>query len=113
MSNRRTWLSLGLRVLAGLCGVAAGLVLVRMLFRLLMANPANPLTSLLFAVSRPLLFPWERLWPLSNLPDPAVERAALVALAVYLGLGVAFGLLGQVPARSARTIAGAQEEDVG
>lgn len=82
-----------LRLLSALAGLAAGLVLLRLLFRLLIANPANPVTGLVYALSRPLLLPWAWLWPPSELPVLSVERAALLALAQYLILGLALGLL--------------------
>ncbi len=84
-----------LRLLSALAGLAVGLLLLRLLFRLMIANPANPVTSLLDAISRPLLFPWSRLWPPPELPVLVVERATLVALGQYLILGLALGLLGQ------------------
>lgn len=81
------------RFLSVLAGLASGLIFLRLLFRLFIANPANPVTDLVYVLSRPLLFPWAWLWPPSELPVLSVERAALLALVQYLALGLALGLL--------------------
>ncbi len=91
MAGRATVLAL--RLLSALAGLVSGLLLLRLLFRLLMANPANPVTGLVYAFSRPLLFPWAWLWPPSELPVLNVERATLLALVQYLAFGLALGLL--------------------
>jgi hypothetical protein len=85
--------TLALRLLSALTGLASGLLLLRLLFRLLIANPANPVVGLVYALSRPLLFPWAWFWPPSELPVLTVERAALLSLAQYLFLSLALGLL--------------------
>lgn len=108
MSNRL--LCLGLRVLSALCGGAAGLLLLRLFFRLLIANPANPLTPLVYTFSRPLLFPWDRLWPPSELPGVAIEKATLAALGLYLAAGMALGLLAQALSRWPGYPTGREEE---
>jgi len=87
-------LKLGLRVLSALCGAIAGLLALRLLFRLMIANPANAVSTVVYAVSRPFLFPWERLWPLAEIPGLVVEQAALVSLGVYFVLGLVLGFLG-------------------
>lgn len=110
MSIPKRLLPLGLRVLSALCGGAAGLLLLRLFFRLLIANPANPLTPLVYTLSRPLLFPWDRLWPLLELPELAVEKATLAALGMYLVLGLALGLLGQALPRPPGRPTGREEE---
>ncbi|MGB9722494.1 MAG: hypothetical protein ACP5OO_07995 [Chloroflexia bacterium] len=84
---------LALRWLSALAGLAGGLLLLRLLFRLFIANPANPVTGLVDALSRPLLLPWAWLWPPAELPVLSLERAALLALAQYLVLSLALGLL--------------------
>ena len=76
-------------VLSALCGAAAGLLAVRFLFRLLLANPSNPATPVVYTITRPLLIPWDRIWPPGDLPIVTVERATLVALAFYVAIGLA------------------------
>ncbi len=73
----------------------AGLLTLRLLFRLMIANPANPVTPVVLALSRPFLFPWSLLWPPTELPVLTVERATVVALVTYLGLGLVLGVLGR------------------
>lgn len=82
-----------LRFLSALAGLVSGLLLLRLLFRLLIANPANPVTDLVYVLSRPLLFPWAWLWPPSELPVLSVEGAALLSLVQYLAFSLALGLL--------------------
>ncbi|MGC8874067.1 MAG: hypothetical protein ACP5SI_06405 [Chloroflexia bacterium] len=75
-----------------LCGVLSGLLLLRLIVRLMLANPANPAVRGILGWSRPLLFPWSGLWPPSDLPIVELERAALLSLATYFLAGVFFGL---------------------
>jgi len=108
--QKRLW-SLGLKGLSALCGGASGLLLLRLLFRLLIANPANPVTALVSALSRPLLFPWDRLWPPSELPGLAIEKAALAALGMYLLAGLVLGLLAQARSHPSEHPASAGHEE--
>ena len=83
-----------------LCGAVAGLLGVRFLLRLLLANPANPVTSFVSTLTQPLLFPWDRLWPPTSLPIVTVERAALAGLAFYAAVGLVLAFLGQAATHS-------------
>ncbi len=94
MAGKATTLTL--RFLSALAGLAFGVLFLRLIFRFFIANPANPLTGLVDALSRPLLFPWAWLWPPSELPVLSVERATLLALFQYLVLALALGLLARV-----------------
>jgi hypothetical protein len=94
MRNRNV-LGLAWRTLSALAGGLAGLLALRFVFRLTIANPANPVTGILYTISRPFLFPWERLWPIPEVPGLVVERATLVALGMYAIGGLILGLLGQ------------------
>lgn len=100
MSRDRRKVGRVLQALSALCGGIAGLLGVRILFRLLLADPANPVTTAVSAITGPLLFPWDRLWPPTTLPIVTVERAALVGVVVYVAVGVALAFLGQACARS-------------
>jgi hypothetical protein len=91
----RYWIKRAAQALATACGALAGMLGARFLFRLLLANPANPVTSVVDAVTRPFLFPWDRLWPPAVLPIVTVERATLAALVFYVTLGLALAVLGQ------------------
>ena len=82
------------RPLAATAGAIAGLLTLRLLFRLLIANPANPAVAAILAISRPFTVPWSLLWPLTGLPALTVEPATVAALCAYLALGVLLGLLG-------------------
>lgn len=86
-------------LLAGVCGVASGLLLVRLIVRLLLGNPANPVVRLVLAFTRPLLFPWSGLWPPSELPVVELERAALLSLVMYFLAGILLGLAGRLTNR--------------
>jgi len=97
----------GLRTLSGLAGVVAGLLALRLIFRLLIANPANPVVELVYTISRPFLFPWGRIWPPSELPVLIVEKATLFSLGSFLVAGAALGLL----ARAARRRCGDPVEE--
>ena len=83
------------RVLSALCGAAVGLLAARFIFCLLLANPANPVTTLVLRISRSLLFPWDRLWPPASLPLVTVEHASLAALALYAIIGLVLAFLGR------------------
>lgn len=85
----------GLDLFNCFCGALSGLLGLRMLFRLLIANPDNPVTTAVFAISRPLLFPWDRWWPPTQLPISTVERATAVSLITYLLFSLMAGLLRQ------------------
>jgi len=89
-----------LKLLAMLCGAIASLLGVRFLLRLLLANPANPVTSFVSTLTRPLLFPWDHLWPPTPLPIATVERAALAGLVCYAAVGLVLAFLGQATTRS-------------
>lgn len=92
-----------LQILSALIGSLAGLMVLRALFRLLMANPDNPVTTAVYTASRPFLFPWSLWWPPSDLPVLVLEQAALAAAATYLVLALGFAAL-------ARARAGPQEK---
>lgn len=83
------------QLLAAVAGVLAGLIVLRLLFVVLMANPANPVTNVVKQASQPFLFPWSHLWPPQDTPGVIVERAALAALGTYLAAGIALGLVGR------------------
>ncbi len=110
MDSRTRALVLLLRVLAALCAGIAGLTAVRLLFRVCIANPANPVTTVVYAASRPFLFPWDRLWPPVELPGMVLERATVVALAVYLVLSFGLALLGQVSGDRMHALAYREQE---
>jgi H+/Cl- antiporter ClcA len=88
------------QIFASACGALAGLFSARFLFRLLLANPANPVTSVVLTLTRPLLFPWDHLWPPTPLPIVTVERATLAGLGFYVTLGLVLSFLGQAVTRS-------------
>ncbi len=103
MPRNLKWLRTALLWLAGFFSALAGLMALRFLFRLLIANPANPVVAAVLAISRPLLFPWGRFWPPVELPELVVDKAALAAMATYLllGLFLAFwGIVGQSRGRT-------------
>ena len=102
MNTQRTrhWIGRVAQVLATSCGAAAGLLGARFLFRLLLANPANPVTAVVTTITRPFLFPWEHFWPPATLPIVTVERATLAALAFYVASGLVLAFLGQAATRS-------------
>lgn len=84
----RRLLKAGQRALAALVGAIAGLLIVRLLFRLLIANPNNPAVQAVYTISRPLLFPWAYVWPPPRLPGLTVERATIAALGTYFLIGL-------------------------
>ncbi len=94
MPRNLQWLRAALLWPAGISSALAGLMALRFLFRLLIANPANPVVAALLAISRPFLFPWGRFWPPVELPELVVEKAALAAMASYLLLGLFLAFLG-------------------
>ncbi len=96
MRTSSWWLQRAALGLAGLFSALAGLTALRFLFRLLIANPANPVVAVVLAISRPFLFPWGRFWPPVELPELVVEKAALAAMATYLLFGLFLAFLGTV-----------------
>ncbi len=100
-----------LRALSALAGGVAGLLTLRFVFRLVIANPANPVSGIVETVSRPFLFPWERLWPVPEVPGLIVEQATLAALALYVVAGLALGLLGRDRAAGAAVDAAVRPEE--
>lgn len=103
MSNKTNFLGRALQALAGLTGGVAGLLVVRFLFRLLIANPENATITWVYCLTRPLLFPWTHFWPLSETPGLAVERATLAALGLYTIIGIGLGYLRYTIEHSAKT----------
>lgn len=99
--------ALVLRLLAGISGAVAGLLLVRLIARVLLGNPANPTVRTILSWTRPLLFPWSGLWPPSELPMVELERATLLSLLTYFVAGI---LLGLAARRIERPRRNAQEE---
>jgi hypothetical protein len=95
-SRARQLLGWGLRFASGIAAGIAGVLILRLLFRIAIANPANPISTVLGTVSRPVLFPWSLLWPPAELPGPRIESATAAALITYVFIGLALGLGGEI-----------------
>ena len=93
MRDKIGFLERALQAIVGLAGGVSGLLIVRFLFRLLIANPQNPVVPWVYSLSRPFLLPWTLFWPLSETPGLVVEKPTLVALSLYAVIGVGLGYL--------------------
>jgi len=89
-----------LHTLSALCGTAAGLVMLRVIARALLGNPANPVVQAILVLTRPLIFPWSSLWPPSELPVVELERAGLLSFGAYFLAGVLLGLAARLTGRA-------------
>lgn len=77
-------------VIGYLTGLTQGLLLIRVAFMILGANPAAPAAAWVYAGTAPLVFLFENLFPTLRAGGSAIELHVLFAIAFYTSLG--FGL---------------------
>ena len=69
-------------------GVLEGLIGLRIVLRLMAANPANPFAHLIYAVTYPFLWPFLGLTVTPRADGVVLELSSIIALVVYALLSV-------------------------
>ena len=64
-------------------GVIEGLIGLRVLLKLMSANPDNPFAAAVYGLTRPLLFPFATLTAQPQIGDLVFEISSIVAMLVY------------------------------
>jgi uncharacterized protein YggT (Ycf19 family) len=64
-------------------GVVEGLIGLRVLLRLLGANPQNPFAEAVYALTRPFVLPFVSLTAQPRIDDLVLEISSIVAMLVY------------------------------
>ncbi|MCT7983690.1 YggT family protein [Laspinema sp. A4] len=81
--RRRLALSKTNQVIYYLMGALGVLLILRVVLRLLGANPANQFAGFIYALSSPFVTPFETLFTTPSFGNSAFEFNALIAIAVY------------------------------
>lgn len=82
-SDRRALGLTAIRVIAYLTGLIQGLLLVRVFFRAIGANPVAPAAQWVYTLSEPLIAPFAGLLPDPRAGDYVLELTTLFAVVVY------------------------------
>jgi hypothetical protein len=64
-------------------GLAEGLIGLRVLLRLMGANPENPFAVVVYGITRPLLWPFTTLTSQPNVGSYVLEIGSVIAMLVY------------------------------
>lgn len=64
-------------------GIAEGLIGLRVLLKLMAANPSNPFAAFLYGITQPLIWPFQGLTAQPSASGFVLELLSLIAMAVY------------------------------
>lgn len=98
--DAQTWVSQNMNVVYYILGIVEALLLFRLLFRVLGANPANSFVSFLYSLTRNLIAPFSGIFGIyetGTVGQYILEPATIIAMVVYAVL--ARGIVGMIRLR--------------
>lgn len=78
------WVNRAVQAVYCILGVVEGLVIIRVLFRAVAANPNGAFAQFIYAVTAPLVFPFEGMFAEPKIQGAVFELSSVLALVVYV-----------------------------